>query len=96
MAEGQVENANMLRIVETNEILMTTVSLQGKLLISWVPEVRTAVSAALTRGGVYLDLANLLFADAAGIQLLRELVDCERVQLKATSPFLAALLAAIH
>jgi hypothetical protein len=96
MVEGQVGNANMLRIVETNEILMTTVSLEGKLLISWVPEVRTAVSAALTRGGVYLDLANLLFADAAGIQLLRELIDGERVQLKATSPFLAALLAATH
>jgi hypothetical protein len=43
-----------------------------------------------------LDLANLLFADAAGIQLLRELIDGERVQLKATSPFLAALLAATH
>ena len=86
----------MLRIFQTNEILMTTVSLEGKLLISWVPEVRTAVSEALTRGGVYLDLANLLFADAAGAKLLRELIDSERVQLKGTSPFLAALLAAAH
>jgi ABC-type transporter Mla MlaB component len=74
--------------------LTTTVSLEGKLTISWVPEVRFAVSAALTRGDVYLDLANLQFADAAGTQLLRELIDSERVQLKATSPFLAALLAA--
>jgi len=41
-----------------------------------------------------LDLANLLFADEAGLQLLRELIDSERVQLKATPPFLAALLAA--
>jgi ABC-type transporter Mla MlaB component len=86
----------MLRIFQTHEILMTTVSLEGKLLSSWVPEVRTAVAAALTRGGVYLDLANLLFADEAGLQLLRELIDSERVQLKATSPFLAALLAVTH
>jgi ABC-type transporter Mla MlaB component len=86
----------MLRIFETNEILMTTVSLEGKLLISWVPEVRTTVAAALTRGEVYLDLAKLRFADAAGIQLLRELIDTERVELKETSPFLAALLAATH
>jgi hypothetical protein len=43
-----------------------------------------------------LDLANLLFADEAGLQLLRELIDSERVQLTATSPFLAALLAATH
>ncbi len=86
----------MLRIFQTYEMLMTTVSLEGKLLSSWVPEVRTAVAAALTRGGVYLDLANLLFADVAGLQLLRELIDSERVQLKSTSPFLAALLAATH
>jgi ABC-type transporter Mla MlaB component len=86
----------MLRIFQTYEMLMTTVSLEGKLLISWVPEVRTAVAAALARGGVYLDLANLLFADEAGLQLLRELIDSERVQLKGTSPFLAALLAATH
>jgi ABC-type transporter Mla MlaB component len=86
----------MLRIFQTYEMLMTTVSLEGKLLISWVPEVRTTVAAALTRGGVYLDLANLLFADEAGLQLLRELIDSERVQLKGTSPFLAALLAATH
>ena len=86
----------MLRIFQTYEMLMTTVSLEGKLLSSWVPEVRTAVTAALTRGGVYLDLANLLFADEAGLQLLRELIDSERVQLKSTSPFLAALLAATH
>jgi len=86
----------MLRIFQTYEMLMTTVSLEGKLFSSWVPEVRTAVAAALTRGGVYLDLANLLFADEAGLQLLRELIDSERVQLKGTSPFLAALLAATH
>jgi len=86
----------MLRIFQTHEMLMTTMSLEGKLLSSWVPEVRTAVAAALTRGGVYLDLANLLFADDAGLQLLRELIDSERVQLKSTSPFLAALLAATH
>jgi hypothetical protein len=86
----------MLRIFQTHEMLMTTVGLEGKLFSSWVPEVRTAVAAALTRGGVYLDLANLLFADEAGLQLLRELIDSERVQLKATSPFLAALLAATH
>ena len=86
----------MLRIFQTYEMLMTTVSLEGKLLSSWVPEVRTAVAAALTRGGVYLDLANLLFADEAGLQLLRELIDSERVQLKAASHFLAALLAATH
>ena len=84
----------MLRIFETNEISMTTVSLEGKLLFSWVPEVRAVVSAALTRGEVYLDLAKLQFADAAGTQLLRELIDSESVQLKASSPFLAALLAA--
>jgi len=86
----------MLRIFQTYETLMTTVSLEGKLFSSWVPEVRTAVAAALKRGGVYLDLANLLFADEAGLQLLRELIDSERVQLKATPPFLAALLAATH
>jgi ABC-type transporter Mla MlaB component len=86
----------MLRIFQRYEMLMTTVSLEGKLLSSWVPEVRTAMAAALTRGEVYLDLANLRFADEAGLRLLRELIDSERVQLKATSPFLAALLAATH
>jgi ABC-type transporter Mla MlaB component len=86
----------MLRIFQTHGMWMTTVSLEGKLLSSWVPEVRTAVAAALARGEVHLDLANLLFADEPGLQLLRELIDSERVQLKATAPFLAALLAATH
>ena len=86
----------MLRISQANDRLITTIDLEGKLLGGWVPELRSAVSEALVRGDVCLNVAQLQYVDTAGAELLRELTDSKRVQLVAATPFLAALLAAAH
>lgn len=79
----------MLKI--TQELLKddgTLVALEGKLLGPWVEEVRTLF---LPGSGSRLDLSAVTFVDAAGSDLLRQLLR-EGVVIESCSAFVAALL----
>ena len=82
----------MLRIIQSDSVSVTLIALEGKLLHPWVDEVKGAVAAARSAGLVRLDLAQLSFADEAGIALLREL-NAGGVELTGRSAFLRALMA---
>jgi anti-anti-sigma regulatory factor len=78
------------RLSRTVRVL--TIKLEGELLEPWVPTVRDACQRRGRRPGrLCLDLAALTYADAAGVQLLRELVG-EGVEIAACSSFVGALL----
>src|SRR5262245_36424947 len=69
-----------------------TIKLEGELLGPWVGSVRDACSASGRRPRhLRLDLAVVTFVDAAGIQLLRDLV-AEGAELAACSSFVGELL----
>lgn len=64
----------MLRMTRLDEPgASSTWKLEGKLVGPWVSALREACEGA---EGVRLDLSAVSYADAAGIQLLRELRDC--------------------
>ena len=66
----------MLKITETaRNDSGRTFKLEGKLLGPWVDELRTACTQPLARlEQVALDLAAVNFVNAAGAELLRELI----------------------
>jgi anti-anti-sigma regulatory factor len=69
-----------------------TVKVEGQLLGPWVPAVRDACRARGRRSSrLLLDLAAVTYADAAGAQLLRDLVG-EGVEIVACSGFVGELL----
>jgi hypothetical protein len=69
-----------------------TIKVEGQLLGPWVPVVRDACRARGRRSGrLLLDLAAITYADAAGVQLLRDLVG-EGVEIAACSGFIGELL----
>ena len=69
-----------------------TIKLEGQLLGPWVPVVRDACRARGRRSGrLLLDLAAVTYADAAGAELLRELV-AEGVEIAVCSGFVGELL----
>jgi hypothetical protein len=69
-----------------------TIKLEGALLGPWVGAVRDACTERGRRPRRRrLDLAAVTYADAAGVQLLRDLVG-EGIEMAACSPFLAELL----
>jgi anti-anti-sigma regulatory factor len=84
----------MLRITRIGSAeAAETVKLEGKLLGPWVDEVRQAVSQRVAEGSpVRLDLSALTFLDAAGTDLLRDLLQRKSVAITACSGFVAALL----
>ncbi len=83
----------MLRITETpNGDLGKTYRLEGKLLAPWLGEVlNVCVPPAVNPGLVRLDLASVTYVDAAGIKLLRELMQ-QGICVTACSAFIAELL----
>ena len=81
----------MLRISETEGNGITTVHLEGSLLSAWVDEVRAAVARSAATGSVRLDLTELRYADAAGIELLRAL-QAQGIEIASSSPYSSALL----
>jgi hypothetical protein len=91
-AGAQREKSTMLRITQSNarggEAM---VKLEGKLLEPWVDEVRRLFLAAAGNSPRRLDLSTLTFADAAGTELLRQLLR-EGVAIESCSAFVAALL----
>ena len=80
----------MLRItvVESSKIAVR-LRVEGRITGPWVEELRTACSVHTFPGEVQLslELADISFADAAGIALLTELRD-RGVGLVGTTPFL--------
>ncbi len=81
----------MLRItvVESSKIAVT-LRVEGRLTGAWVEELRTACYVHTFPDDVQLslELADISFADAAGIALLRELRN-RGVGFMCTTPFLA-------
>ncbi|MGA7314198.1 MAG: hypothetical protein WBX22_09520 [Silvibacterium sp.] len=84
----------MLRItvVESSKTAVT-LRVEGRITGLWVEELRTACNLHTLSDEVQLslELADISFADAAGIALLRELLN-RGVGLIRTAPFLAELL----
>jgi len=69
-----------------------TIQLEGELLGPWLPAVRDACRQRGRRSGrLLLDLAGVTYADAAGVQLLRELLG-EGVEIAACSSFVRELI----
>ena len=71
---------------------MPTVRLEGEVLGPWVGAVRDACTQRSRRSRrLRLDLAAVAYADAAGVQLLRDLLR-EGIYIAACSSFIAELL----
>jgi anti-anti-sigma regulatory factor len=69
-----------------------TIKLEGELLGSWVGSVRDACAVRGRRPRhLRLDLAAVTYVDAAGVQLLRDLV-AEGAEIAACSSFVGELL----
>lgn len=83
----------MLKLTRlSRNVPVLTVKLEGQLLGPWVSAVRDACRERGRRSGrLLLDLAAVTYADAAGAQLLRELVG-EGVEIAACSGFVGELL----
>ena len=83
----------MLKVTRLSRgVPVLTVKLEGQLLEPWVAAVRDACRARGRRSGrLRLDLAAVTYADAAGAQLLRDLVG-EGVEIAACSGFVGELL----
>jgi hypothetical protein len=86
-----IRRTAMLRItvVESSKAAVT-LRVEGRIMGPWVEELRTACNVHTSPDDVQvsLELADISFADAAGIALLRELRN-RGVGLIRTSPFLA-------
>ena len=82
----------MLRITHTGSVRVGTINLEGKLIGPWIDELRSVVASARLKYAVWLDLAHLSFADAAGIDLLRAFRR-DGIRLVGASPLIEGLLA---
>jgi ABC-type transporter Mla MlaB component len=83
----------MLRITTTQDAgTLPVLKLEGKLLAEWVAELQEACrTARAASGGLQLDLAGLVFVDAAGTIALRELMR-QGVSIATISPLVGELL----
>ena len=67
------------------------VKLEGKLLAPWVEELREACRERGPGQALELDLTDVTYVDAAGIELLKELMR-QRITIRGCSRFVAELL----
>jgi ABC-type transporter Mla MlaB component len=85
----------MLKITHvagTDSDPVRTLELEGELLAPWVGEVRQACAELMAGASrTRLDLAAVTFVDAAGVQLLRDLIR-QGIEVAACSSFIAELL----
>lgn len=82
----------MLRITRSDQnASVPSVKLEGKLLKPWVDEVAGLFIAADAQSRPRLDLSALAFVDAAGVELLHQLL-LQGVQVVSCSPYVAELL----
>jgi hypothetical protein len=78
------------RLSRTVRVL--TIKLEGEILDPWVSSVRDACRQRGRRSGrLHLDLAAVTYADAAGVQLIRDLLR-DGIEIAACSSFLTELL----
>jgi hypothetical protein len=83
---------SMLRITRSDQNgTDPSVKLEGKLLKPWVDEVRRLFTASESTPLPRLELAGLTFVDAAGADLLRQLLR-RGVQVKSCSAYVAEVL----
>jgi anti-anti-sigma factor len=84
-------------VTETNDAAaeITTLKLEGQIRGEWVNELRRVCLEILLKpaGQLVLDLGEVSFIDATGLELFREL-SAERVSLRNCSPFTAEQLKA--
>lgn len=80
----------MLKITRVQGDTSITLRLEGKLLAAWTDELRL-VCAQIPPNQIHLDLTHVNFADAAGIELIRQLLK-QRATIKSCSGFIAELL----
>lgn len=64
----------MLRINRNENDAALTLKLEGKLLKPWVAVVRDSIGETHDHPKLQLDLSNVSFVDAAGAELLEELL----------------------
>jgi hypothetical protein len=83
----------MLKITSTVDSRQSVIlRLEGRLVADWVPELMTVCrSDGQTSRCEELDIGSLSFADAAGIEALRNLAD-QGLRITNGSPFMAELL----
>jgi hypothetical protein len=80
----------LTRIVHTHRT--QTIKLEGKLLGPWIDEVSNACAAGMEPSSRFnLDLSALIFVDAAGERLLRDLI-ARGIEVVACSSYVAELL----
>jgi hypothetical protein len=82
----------LLRIDVTETEGIPTIALSGNLLAPWVPEVRHACARSGPGARSRLDLSELRYADATGVELLRGL-QREGIEIIGSNPYSRALLA---
>jgi ABC-type transporter Mla MlaB component len=82
----------VLRITRQDDNGSVALKLEGKLLAAWTDELLSQIpAAAADLSRTRLDLSQLSFADAAGLSLLRRLIE-SGVSVESTSSFIAELL----
>jgi ABC-type transporter Mla MlaB component len=88
-----MEDGRMFRITsQPNGACETRLVLEGRLVGETVEELRRIARETSAQGRrIALDLAALRYADAAGIALLRELIE-DLAELQCASAFVSALL----
>jgi anti-anti-sigma regulatory factor len=85
---------NMLRIEEVHEDpagATLTLRVAGQLTGPWVEELVNALHQHDANSAVVLDLRDVSFADAAGVQLLRSLQTQHRISLRCSAVVAAQL-----
>jgi hypothetical protein len=82
----------LLRIDVKETEGVATIALSGKLLAPWVPEVRRAFARESPGARPRLDLSELRYADATGVELLRGLQG-DGIEIIGSNPYSRALLA---
>ena len=81
----------MLRIEKTEADGISTVRLEGKLLAPWLGEFNSLFEESVPLGSMRLNLQDVNYIDAAGLELLRGLRR-RGLQIVASSAFVAELL----
>ena len=81
----------MLRIEKTKADGISTVRLEGKLLAPWLGEFNSLFGESVPLGSMHLNLKDVNYIDAAGLELLRGLRR-RGLRIVASSAFVAELL----
>jgi anti-anti-sigma regulatory factor len=81
----------LLRIIQTLTDGNVTIHLHGRLVADWLDELRLAIGKNSTTPALRLDLTELRYADAAGVELLRSLRR-EGIEISSHSLYSRALL----